>query len=187
MTQLKDLRIYIVEYSKDVADVFEKAFSDIPNVEVANDDVVAFYRDHEGEIDCLVSPANAYGHMTGGFDAALSDLFGWDYQLEVRDYIFQNYFGEQPVASSFIIDTPLKGVRLIHTPTMQHPSRIKDDMVIYHCMRSTLMCALEHDVKCIVLPVFGAATGGVSAKIAAMRMKEGFLQMMTRKGPDYDI
>lgn len=33
---------------------------------------------HEGRIDAVVSPANAYGLMDGGYDKALTDYFGND-------------------------------------------------------------------------------------------------------------
>ena len=187
MTSIQDLKVCIVDFEHDVVRALEGAFIDIPNVDVAERSIEDFYEEHKDEIDCLVSPANAFGYMTGGYDAGLSDIFGWDFQLEVQDYIRMNYYGEQPVGSSFIIDTPIKGVRLIHTPTMRYPSVIKDPEVVYHCMRSTLICALEHDVRCIVIPVFGGRCGKVAPKTAAKMMREAYLQIAKRKGPTYDI
>ena len=70
---------------------------------------------------------------------------------------------------------------------MQYPSIIKDDMVVYHSMRATLMCALKNDIKCIVIPIFGGACGRINANIASRRMKEAYLQILNRIGPSYDI
>ena len=50
-------------------------------------------------------------------------------------------------------------------------------------MRSTLICALEHDVKCIVIPVFGGCTGGVEEGVASKRMKEAYMQILNKTGP----
>lgn len=58
-------------------------------------------------------------------------------------------------------------------------------MIVYYCMRSTLMCALENDVKVLVLPVFGGACGDVDPETAAVRMKEAYLQILQKTGPKY--
>jgi len=187
MTKLKDLKIYIIDRNLRKVLELEEAFMGIDNIFPCYADITEFYPQHKDEIDCLVSPANAFGYMTGGYDAALSDILGWDSQYKVRKYIKDHYYGEQPVGSSFIIDTDIEGLKLIHTPTMQYPSIIKDYMVVYQCMRTTLMCALENDVKCIVIPVFGGACGGVPGDVAAKKMKEAYLQIKNRKGPDYNI
>lgn len=187
MVRLKDLKIYIVSTDMDATDSLKEEFEGIKNVFVFNEDIRDFYDRKSYEIDCLVSPANSYGHMTGGYDAALSDILGWEFQYKVQDVIRRRYFGEQPVASSFIIDTDISGLRLIHTPTMQYPSPIEDDMIIYQCMRTTLICALKHDVSCIVIPVFGGAVGGVRGDVAARRMLEGYLQIKNRSGAKYEF
>ena len=185
--KLEDLKIYIVESNLAGYLYFQDIFKDIKNVEVVNDYIQDFYEEHKNEIDCLVSPANAFGIMTGGYDAALSDILGWDFQLKVQKYIKDNFYGEQLVGTSFIIDTDIPGLKLIHTPTMQYPSVIIDDMVIYHCMRATLMCALENNVKCIVIPVFGGRCGGVKSEVAAKRMKDAYLQIRDKKEAEFDF
>jgi len=184
MKELKDLKIYIVEYQPEIARVFEKNFNDVPNVSVVCSGLEEFYDEHQNEIDCLVSPANAYGIMTGGFDAAISDILGWGFQGKVQQYIKDNFYGEQPVASSFLIKTDIPELSLIHTPTMRYPSVIKDDLIVYYSMRSTLICALENNVSCIVIPVFGGLCGGVPAEVAAIRMKEAYNQILNKKGYD---
>ena len=184
MTDLDRLKIYIVEMDHVTCIALEEAFAGIPNVTICHADIKRFVYEHK-DIDCLVSPANAFGLMTGGYDAALSDILGWDFQYRVQRYIQDHFYGEQGVATSFLIETDLPGVSLIHTPTMQYPSLIKDDMIVYYCMRSTLICALEHDVTSIAIPVFGGLCGGIGPEIAARRMKEAYMQILTRKGPDF--
>ena len=84
MNDLKSLKIYIVEYNSHSADVFKEAFKECLNVTVINDDLYHFFKTHQNEIDCLVSPANSFGEMSGGFDARLSDILGWDFQEKVN-------------------------------------------------------------------------------------------------------
>ena len=184
MKEIKDMNIYIVDRDVYSCQVFTDAFADYDNVSIHHADIRRFYEEHS-EIDCLVSPANAFGMMTGGFDAALSDILGWDFQKMVQKYIQERFYGEQGVGTSFYIETDNPGVGLIHTPTMQYPSIIKDDMIVYYCMRSTLICALEHDVNTIVIPVFGGACGCVEPEDAAKRMKEAYEQILTRAGAKY--
>ena len=169
MTELRELKIYIIDKSLKKCKKLEKTFINIENVSVICDDIRKFFRQHK-EIDCLVSPANSFGIMTGGYDAALSDILGWDFQKKVQRYIVDNFNGEQPVGTSFLIKTDISGVSFIHTPTMQKPSLINDDTVIYECMRSTLICATENDIKCIVIPVFGGECGGVDISVIAEKM-----------------
>lgn len=121
-------------------------------------------------VDCVVSPANSFGIMDGGFDAALTDYFGYELQNNVRKYISENFFGEQPVGTSFITDTPKDGIRIIHTPTMRVPERIIDPSVVYHCTRSTLICAENNSIGSIVIPAFDGSTGGVNPEILAKMM-----------------
>ena len=176
--KIQDLKIYIVEYNQYSASFFKEAFKDYPNVTVINDDLLHFYNEHKKEVDCLVSPANSYGHMSGGFDARLSDILGWDFQLKVQAYIKEHFNGEQPVGTSFIIKTDFDNLYLIHTPTMKYPSRIKDDNIITTCTTSTLKCALENNIKCIVLPVFGGSCGGLSPEVTSKRMLEAYTKLL---------
>ncbi len=186
MKDIDELKIYIVVRDAYSYQVFTEVFSDCENVSAFQKDIRRFCDEHD-EIECLVSPANAFGFMTGGYDAALSDILGWDFQKKVQKYIKDHFYGEQVVGTSFYIETDNLGVSLIHTPTMKYPSEIKDDMIVYYCMRSTLMCALENDVNTIVIPVFGGGCGGVEPDDAAKRMREGYMQIKNRTGANYNF
>lgn len=183
MTDLNDLKIFIVNINANTCEIFREQFKGLDNIEVIHSDIVAFYQQRKSEIDCLVSPANAYGIMMGGFDAGLSEILGWDFQKEVQQYIKDNFYGEQCVGTSFIIKTHIPNLSLIHTPSMRIPSRIKDDLIVYYCMRSTLICVLQNDIKSIVIPVFGGACGGIPAQISSKRIKEAYLQIKNRASP----
>ena len=187
MTKIENLKIYIVSVDGHAIKMMERAFRDVENVEAYWYDIKYFYKEHKDEIDCLVSPANAFGFMTGGYDAALSDILGWNFQYKVREYIDKHFYGEQPVTSSFIIDTDIPGLKLIHTPTMQYPSLIEDENIVYYATRSTLICALKNNVKCIVLPIFGGDCGGVDASVTSELMKKAYLQIRDRIKPDSEF
>jgi O-acetyl-ADP-ribose deacetylase (regulator of RNase III) len=179
------LKIFFVDMDPVKCWLLEREFQDYTNVSVHHADIKRFFSENRNEVDCLVSPANAYGLMTGGYDAALSDILGWDFQEKVQKYIKDHFYGEQGVGTSFYIETDIPGISLIHTPTMQYPSRIIDDMIVYYCMRSTLMCALSNGVRSIVIPVFGGQCGGVDPDVAVRRMREAYEQILNHVGPDY--
>lgn len=128
------------------------------------------------DVDCVVSPGNSHGVMAGGYDRALSEYFGWDLTKRVQAYIIENFEGQQPVGTSFIIDTGMDGINLIHTPSMINPSRIKDPNVVYDCTKSTLEVAIENNVQSIVIPAFGGACGGLSPAVIAEKMHKAITQ-----------
>lgn len=151
-------------------------FSNEKDVTVVCEDLHDFLQ--HSQVECIVSPANSYGLMDGGFDLAISAEFGWDLQTRVQEYIVEHYKGEQPIGSSFIIDIGINDMKLIHTPTTRIPFPVKDPMIVYQCMRTTLMVALENHVESIVIPAFCGEYGDVSTKVIARLMYEAYKQVM---------
>ncbi len=175
MCKLEDMKIYLLDRNIETCGAWNKYFLSVPNVEVVCLDFLAFMRQYK--VDCVVSPANGYGLMDGGYDQAITDWFGPDLQKSVQQYIIDNLYGEQPVGSSIMLETDINSIKLIHTPTMRYPGIIKDDMVIYHCMRSCLIAALSGGVKSVVIPAFGGATGCVDYDTVAKRMWQAYKQL----------
>lgn len=94
--------------------------------------------------DCLVSPANSFGLMNGGIDAAISAMLP-EVQSLVQEEILLQYAGEQPVGTSVIVPTTATGDLskqhfpwLAHTPTMRFPRPISPE-VVYDAMRAMLL------------------------------------------------
>ena len=67
-------------------------------------------------------------------------------------------FGEQPIGTSIMVPIPNTDKKLIHTPTMRLPSPIKEPLIIYQCMRTTMMMAVSNKIHSIVIPAFGGST-----------------------------
>ena len=178
------MKIYLLEKNSRRAMALKAVFAN-EDVEIVNNDFACFIRTHD--VECVVSPANAYGLMDGGYDLAISEWFGDQLQNRVQKYIIEHYYGEQPVGTSFIIDAGKNGQKLIHTPTMRVPSKILDPSIVYQAMRTTLMVALENDIKSIVIPVFGGLTGEVNPEDAAKLMWLGYNRIIhPNKTIDWD-
>lgn len=128
----------------------------------------------------IVSPANSYGLMDGGYDKAITDYFGKNLQSIVQQKILHDFCGEQPVGCSISVDIPNhKNFMLIHTPTMRKPERILDNKIVYHCTRSSIIEALINGCDIVVLPAFGGLTGEVSHTSIAYYMERAIAQLIT--------
>ena len=169
--------LYLLAVQDELADAFRLAFADAENVEVVQEDFACFMASHP-DVDGIVSPANSFGMMTGGLDKALRDFFGMELQEAVRDVIVTEWFGEQTVGTSIVVDIPgHSGKKLIHTPTMRTPSIIMDYQTVYLCMRSALTAAIKSGVQYLMVPAFGGSTGRVPEDAIARNMREAYEQV----------
>ena len=169
------MTIYLLCRNLEMFVEWKQQFAESGDVDVVMDDFAHFMDTHK--VQCVVSPANSYGYMDGGYDAAITGYFGNQLEKEVQKYILENFYGEQPVGTSFTIDIPGTDQKLIHTPTMRMPSKIREPEIVYQCMRTTLMEAIKNNVESIVIPAFGGATGMVPYRTIAKLMKMGFDQI----------
>jgi O-acetyl-ADP-ribose deacetylase (regulator of RNase III) len=150
-------------------------FREAQNVEVVCSDFIQFMK--STPVECTVSPANSFGLMDGGYDAAITEWFGEELQQRVQQHIIDELHGEQLVGTSFIIEIANSNQYLIHTPTMRTPQIIRDPLVIYNCMRSCLITAMENNIQSVVIPAFGAAVGQVPYNLVAELMYKAYCQI----------
>ena len=166
------MKIYLIDRNKLMTIEWKKYFCDTQDVEIIHTDFESFMKIYD--VECVVSPANSYGIMTGGYDLAITEWFGPQLMKKVRDVIKNNYDGEQPVGTSLCVEIPNSDKKLIHTPTMRIPSRIEDSNVVYRCMKSTLLLAKEKNIHSIVIPAFGGSCGGLDQDVIASLMKKAY-------------
>lgn len=183
------MKIYLLSINKSSTDAWEKYFRQFPtsdDIEIVNDDFANFMDTHP-DIEAIVSPANAFGLMDGGYDLAITNYFGDGLMKDVQDTIINEWYGEQPVGTSITVPIKNRIIRtqsgatkcalLIHTPTMRTPERITDSRIIYQCMRTTLIEALKQKVESIVIPAFGGQCGKVSSNTVAKMMFLAYKQI----------
>ena len=172
------MKVYIIERDFDKYKYLPLYFKDTEDVILINDSFENFIKTNK--VDCVVSPANSFGLMDGGYDLALTEWYGDQLQKRVQQYILDNFYGEQPIGTSFIIETNKDNQLLIHTPTMRIPERIKDEKVIYQCMRTTLMLAKDNNIESILIPMFGGSAGGVNPQTIAKLMRLAYDQLQDK-------
>lgn len=128
-------------------------------------------RFEELRAECLASPANSFGLMDGGMDAAITAYFGDQLQQRVQARIIEEYCGEQPVGTSFIINTHNDKIPyLAHSPTMRVPTDIRGTDNVYRATKATLIAAKNNAMKSIILPAFGAGVGLMHPQEVARQM-----------------
>src|SRR5579871_4486674 len=119
--------LWLVHPDDAMCDAFRIRFADLPNVRV----VQGRFEDLEPH-DCFVTAGNAFGLMTAGVDAAVVRRFGEDIQKRVQQRILDQFFGEQPVGTAFIVPTGDRSLPfLAHAPTMRVPGSIAGTDKVY--------------------------------------------------------
>lgn len=150
--------IYLLDINKTMTDAWYKYFNGALNVKIVNDYFSNFMNEHP-EVEGIVSPANSFGLMDGGYDKAIIDYLGKAAQTNVLTILDAVYSGYQPIGTC--LSVPFYKYTILHTPTMRTPEQIVDKRVIYDCMRSCLLESLKARHDYIVIPAFGGLTGGV--------------------------
>lgn len=183
------MKIFLLDVNKEMTDAwytqFETVDSDIDTIYIVNDEFDNFMRNYPN-VGAIVSPANAFGLMTGGYDKAIVNHFGYQLMQDVQTRIMKKWGGEQPVGTSISVpivnhlvteDGYTRYPILIHTPTMRIPEPIHDARIVYQCMRTSLIEARRNGVKSIVIPAFGGCTGKVPCYQIAVMMKLAYDQL----------
>lgn len=169
---MEKLKLILVDPLPELCQAWKKQFKNLPNVKVVNDRF-----ENLPEFDCMVSAANSFGLMDGGVDLAIVGFFGIELMDRVQQHILTEYLGEQPVGTSFILETGHpKHPFLAHTPTMRVPLTITRTDNIYSAMWAMLLAVHRHNrqtqqkIKLVACPGLGTATGRVPVDEAARQM-----------------
>ncbi len=170
--------IFLLDINPKMTKEWEKYFSNEDNVQVVCEDFCVFMEKHPKNI-FVVSPANSYGLMDGGYDGAITQYWGDFVQQQVQKRIQEQYLGEQPVGTVLVVTIDKnKRIKLLHIPTMKVPEMIIDTQIIYHCTRQAIITAMMDDeIENIVIPAFGALTGQVATEIVAKQMYVAYVQI----------
>ena len=171
------LKLVLVDPLDEVCAAWKEHFEGLSNVKIVNgcfEDLRAF--------DCMVSAANSFGLMDGGVDLSIVRFFGYELMDRVQERVLADYLGEQPVGTCFIVETGhAKHPYLAHTPTMRVPMPITRTDNVYRAMWAMLLAIRQHNlaskskqIKTVVCPGLGTATGRVPAREAARQMAAAY-------------
>ncbi len=193
--KLSDIEIRFVSLDNSIKPMVRKVFADLGNVS-GKKTVIQFC----DSADCVVSPANSFGQMDGGIDAALTDMLSTedddDYiGKKVRKIIWREYFGEQPIGTCLMVPTDNdKFPWLAHAPTMTTPMNVRGSLNPYYAFKSVLSEVLkinrsfaisDHRIKSILTTTFATGCGGIELEEALDQMKLAYDQVNECSEPSW--
>ena len=128
--------------------------------------------------DAIVSPANSFGFMDGGIDAAYTRRFGVGVQHRLQEEIaLETPFGELLVGQAVVIPTDDKQIPyLVAAPTMRVPMPIRDPIDILLATRAAIIALIPFGVDTLAIPGMGTGAGMVDPATAARAMATGIDQ-----------
>lgn len=91
-------KLILIAPNFSLSKAFQTSFANLPYIEIVNNRF-----EWLAEYDCLVSPANSFGMMDGGMDAAIINFFGRGLEEKVQQRILDNYLGEQPSSNYDVV------------------------------------------------------------------------------------
>lgn len=175
-------KLILVDPESGLCDAWRLCFDGLARVEIVHGRFESLDR-----YDCMVSAANSFGLMDGGVDLAIIQFFGLELMDAVQERILREYRGEQPVGTSFIIETGHpEHPFLAHTPTMRVPMPITRTDNVYQAMWAMLLAVDRHNaagsatpIRTIACPGLGTATGRVPFDEAARQMSCAYRHFLT--------
>jgi O-acetyl-ADP-ribose deacetylase (regulator of RNase III) len=173
-------KLWLVHPDEAMAAAFRERFAGLPDVHVIQER----FEDLPPH-DCFVTAGNAFGLMTAGIDAAVVRHFGDDLMRRVQQRILDEYHGEQPVGTAFILPTDDPDVPfLCHAPTMRVPGSIEGTDKVYAATWAALLAVQAHNrtdqrkIEVVALPAMGTGFGGVPFGEAARQMAAAYRHLL---------
>ena len=136
----------------------------------------------------VVSPANSFGFMDGGIDAAYTRHFGEHVETRVQRTIKDDYDGELLVGQAIVVTTGNKAIPyLIAAPTMRVPMRLPADTVNpYLAAKAAILCAKRLNemlkvytgdpkavpITSVAFPGMGTGVGGLDPERCAAQVAQ---------------
>jgi O-acetyl-ADP-ribose deacetylase (regulator of RNase III) len=168
--------LWLVHPEQSMCDSFRHRFSGLAGVRV----IQGRFEDLDPH-DCFVTAGNAFGMMTAGIDAAVVRRFGAPFMARIQQRIRDEYLGEQPVGTAFVIDTQDAQLPfIVHAPTMRVPGSISGTDKVYTATWAALLAIQSHNrasiqtIRTLALPAMGTGFGGVPYSEAARQMAAAY-------------
>jgi len=172
--------LWLVHPDEAMCEAFRQRFAELPRVRV----IRGRFEDLEPH-DCFVTAGNAFGLMTAGIDAAVVRRFGEGLMQRVQQRIMDEFLGEQPVGTAFVLPTgDPKLPFLAHSPTMRVPGSIEGSDRVYAATWAALLAILAHNrtaerrIEVVAFPALGTGFGGVPFGEAARQMAVAYRHLL---------
>ncbi|MCR9212051.1 MAG: macro domain-containing protein [bacterium] len=173
---MQAIEMWLVHPEENACSAFAVRFNSLPNVHI--------HQCRFEELpphDCFVTAGNSYGLMTAGIDASVVHFFGKVVMERVQHRILNEYLGEQPIGTAFIVVTDHPDRPFVcHAPTMRTPGSIEGTDKIYVSTWASLLAVynynviLDRPIRSVAFPAMGTGFGGVSYDECARQMAAAY-------------
>lgn len=149
---------------------WSETFAEHPEIEVERRDYF------EARADAIVSPANSFGIMDGGIDAAIArELPG--IERVVQRMIRERHHGELHVGTAEVVATDdARWPFLVCAPTMRIPEDVSRSTSAYLAFRATLLAVRAHNATSSA-PIRTLLCCGLATGVGAMPPRRCAVQM----------
>lgn len=177
------MRIDLTYRDSALGDAWRVHFADTDGINLVSGDIT--------KTDCvaIVSPANSFGFMDGGLDAALSDRFGWLLQDVVQSKIAKRPLGELLIGEAIIVETNDHTTPwLIVAPTMRVPMsfNVATSVNAYLAMKAILSAAMSHpDIDSVAIPGLCTGVGRMPVATASGQMWHAYNEVFMGNQPRF--
>jgi O-acetyl-ADP-ribose deacetylase (regulator of RNase III) len=150
------MKLIICCYNKsdfNIVDLYFKNKKYIIEIEVVRNDIIGCFA------DVIASAGNSFGMMDGGIDRTIN--YNLNYICnDVQEIIKNEYYGECPVGSSFLVKTQNSKFKyLCYAPTMRIPEPVNNTINAYLALRSVLITCFKNKINSVVIPLFCGGAG----------------------------
>lgn len=166
------MQIILVYRDDALGAAWRSCFRDRPDIRIVRRDITTV------SCDAVVSPANSFGFMDGGLDAALTERFGSNLQIDLQRRIRDLPEGELLVGKALVIPTRDSRIPwLIAAPTMRVPMsfNIATSINAYLAMKAILIAAKTHPgIGSVAIPGLCTGVGRMPPATASKQMSAAY-------------
>ena len=169
------LRVILTATDEDLLEAWSSFCSHLDVVELYSGSIL------DVPCDAVVSPANSYGYMDGGFDMTYMRHFGWNVQERLQELIRSKHHGQLLVGQAELVETESEAIPyLIAAPTMRVPQSLHNSANPYLAMRAVLLHIKNAEyqgipvadlVQTVAIPGLGTGVGEVHPSVCARQVQ----------------
>lgn len=175
------VRIDLTYREQNLGDAWRAHFAEATDVNLISGDIT------KSQCVAVASPANSFGFMDGGLDAALSERFGWSLQDQVQSAIAARPLGELLIGESIVVETNDQTTPwVIVAPTMRVPMsfNIATSVNAYLAMKAILWAAKPHPkIDSIAIPGLCTGVGRMPPDTASCQMWHAYNEVCLGQRP----
>ena len=169
--------LWLIHPGEAMCAAFAAKFAGLPRVRI----VQARFEDLEPH-DCFVTARHSSRTMSALLEAAVVRRFGPELMQAVQFRILDEFYGEQPIGSAFVVPTgDLRLPFLCHSPTMRTPGCINGTDKVYTATWAALLAVQMHNrqqrdarIDVVAFPAMGTGFGGMPNDEAARQMAAAY-------------